>query len=144
MARKFVALSAITTVMSSVSVQPMVVRRGLFASQAFVTFTRNDMNLRVNIASGLIFSAIAYLVACGAASPVLAQDEILVAPPVQDAEETKKVEEELVKKALILLDELITDSASLNGDENRNLALGIAVELLWKHDEKRARILVYQ
>ncbi|MCI0663564.1 MAG: hypothetical protein L0220_21080 [Acidobacteria bacterium] len=102
------------------------------------------MKLRVNIASHLILSAFVFLTAAGIAYPVLAQDEVPQPPVVQDLEEAKKTEEELVKKALTLLDELITDSATLNGDENRNLALGIAIELLWKHDEKRARILVYQ
>lgn len=98
----------------------------------------------MNIASHLILSAFVFLTAAGIAYPVLAQDEVPQPPVVQDLEEAKKTEEELVKKALTLLDELITDSATLNGDENRNLALGIAIELLWKHDEKRARILVYQ
>jgi hypothetical protein len=102
------------------------------------------MNSRANIASRLLHSALALLVAAGAAAPVIAQELTLQAPVVQDAEEERKADEELVKKALTLLDELITESASLTGEENKNLALGIGIELLWKHDEKRARILVYQ
>jgi len=96
-----------------------------------------------NISSRLIHFALTFFVAAVIVYPVIAQDEVPLTP-VQDTEEAKKSEEELVKKALTLLDELITDSALLNGDENRNLALGMAIELLWKHDEKRARILVYQ
>src|SRR5262245_42537107 len=128
--------------MFSVSVPPMVGRRDLYARPASVTFTRNNMNL--NISSRLIHFALSFLVAAVLVYPVIAQDEVPLTPVVQDTEEAKKSEEELVKKALTLLDELITDSALLNGDENRNLALEMAVELLWKHDEKRARILVYQ
>jgi hypothetical protein len=102
------------------------------------------MNSRVNIVPRLIQSTLVILVTVIAASPIIAQELTLIAPVVQNEEETKKVEEEVVKKALILLDELITESASLSGEENRNLALGTAIELLWKHDEKRARILVSQ
>ena len=98
----------------------------------------------MNTASRLVRAALVFLAAAGIAYPVLAQDEVPLTLVVQETEEAKKAEEESVKKALTLLDELIADSATLNGDENRNLALEIAVELLWKHDEKRARILVYQ
>jgi hypothetical protein len=99
---------------------------------------------RENFISRLVHSALALLFTAGAVTPVIAQELTLQAPIVQDAEEEKKADEELVKKALTLLDELITESASLTGEENRNLALEIGIELLWKHDEKRARILVYQ
>jgi hypothetical protein len=65
-------------------------------------------------------------------------------PPQQDStkqEQERKVQEELEKKALVLLDEIIKEAQSLKLPENRIYVQASAADLLWPHDEKRARAL---
>ena len=50
---------------------------------------------------------------------------------------------ELERKTLALLDELATQALSLKLPENRSLVLADAADLLWTHDEKRARNLFW-
>src|SRR5947209_6069636 len=56
----------------------------------------------------------------------------------QKALEMKK---ELERKTFALLDEVISGAATLKLPENRALVLSSAADLLWAHDEKRARAL---
>ncbi|HST24141.1 MAG TPA: hypothetical protein VLR90_23770 [Blastocatellia bacterium] len=65
-------------------------------------------------------------------------------PPQQDStkpEQERKVQEELEKKALVLLDGIIKEAQSLKLPENRIYIQASAADLLWPHDEKRARAL---
>jgi hypothetical protein len=76
--------------------------------------------------------------------PSIVQDIHLTPLPQangQESEEAKRAREELEKKALTFLEQLIADSASLTLAENRVYVQAKAVELLWKHDETRARAL---
>jgi hypothetical protein len=64
--------------------------------------------------------------------------------PPQDsakAEQAKKAQEELKKKGLALLEEVIRESRSLRLPENRIRIQLAAADLLWPVDEKRARSL---
>lgn len=63
-----------------------------------------------------------------------------VAKPL--TEEQRKAQAELAKKAIALLEELISEAASLRLIENRVHVLTTAAELLWKRDETRARALL--
>lgn len=54
-------------------------------------------------------------------------------------QEEQKKQKELELKALVMLDELIEESRSLRLPENRMRVLVSAADLLWQHDEKRAR-----
>jgi hypothetical protein len=97
------------------------------------------MNFRLTVFSQCLFSAVILL----ALSPSIAQDTYLapVQEKAQESEEAKRAREELEKKAVAFLEQLISDSASLALAENRVYVQAKAVELLWKHDETRARAL---
>jgi hypothetical protein len=77
-----------------------------------------------------------------ASAPAIAQQEP-AAPQANatDEDEAKKAREEFQKKTLAFLEQLISDSASFSLPENRIFVQAKAVELLWKHDETRARNL---
>src|SRR5690348_12569874 len=57
----------------------------------------------------------------------------------QTQEEQEKAKKELEQKALALLDNVITGASGLKLPENRVAILAMAADLLWAHDEKRAR-----
>jgi hypothetical protein len=57
------------------------------------------------------------------------------------AQETPKKDTETEKKALVLLDEVIRDSDTLKNTENRIRIKALVGDMLWPHDEKRARAL---
>jgi hypothetical protein len=96
------------------------------------------MNLRLTVFSACFLSTIIWFIL----SPTIAQ-EIQLTPEsnAQEAEEAKKAQAELEKKALAFLEQLISDSASFTLAENRVYVQAKAVELLWKHDETRARAI---
>jgi hypothetical protein len=56
-------------------------------------------------------------------------------------EKEKKAAEELEKKALALIDELVVEAMSLKRAKNRIYVLAVASELFWDRDEGRARAL---
>jgi hypothetical protein len=63
-----------------------------------------------------------------------------------EKEKTKKQierQQELERKTLAMLDEVATQAMSLKLSENRSFVLTAAADLLWKHDEKRARSLFW-
>lgn len=62
-------------------------------------------------------------------------------PSQPSKEEQKKAQEELERKTLILLDEVVSDSLMLKLVENRAIIQASAADLLWVRDEKRARTL---
>lgn len=53
----------------------------------------------------------------------------------------RKAEQELERKALILLDEVIKDAQAFRIPENRLRLKALAASMLWKHDAPRARTL---
>ena len=59
------------------------------------------------------------------------------------AEEQKR-KQELERKTLLLVDEVVAASSSLKLTENRIFILGTAANLVWRHDEKRARSLFWE
>jgi hypothetical protein len=63
-------------------------------------------------------------------------------PEPQETEEEKKAAKELEKKALALIDEMVSDAASLRLAENRVTILTGASDILWGRNEERARTLV--
>ena len=72
--------------------------------------------------------------------PALAQTP---APPQSQKEDKpQKVDKELEKKALALLDELVGEAMSLKLVENRIYALTTAADLFWKRNQDRARALL--
>lgn len=75
-------------------------------------------------------------------SPILAQSP-RPAPKAKTAEEQKleQQQKELEQKALAMLEELLTDAQTLRLPENRARVLAAAGDMLWRHDEKRARSL---
>jgi hypothetical protein len=98
------------------------------------------MNFRLTVFTAILFPASILL----AAPRSVAQEIHLTSPSqanAQEAEEAKRAQEELEKKALAFLEQLISDSASLTLAENRVYVQAKAVELLWKRDETRARAL---
>jgi hypothetical protein len=76
---------------------------------------------------------------------------VLLAPASGLAQEDEKERaqkqterrQELERKTLAMLDEVATQALSLKLSENRSLVLAAAADLLWKHDEKRARNLFW-
>src|SRR2546429_3562206 len=77
---------------------------------------------------------------------------IAAAPPqiAAQVDEKEKAEKELArrqeleKQTLSLLDEIIGAAWSLKLSENRSYVLTKAADLLWPHDEKRARNLFWE
>ena len=65
----------------------------------------------------------------------------------QDAKEKAEKEEErrqtLQRKAFVLVDEIASGALSLKLPENRSFIIASAAELMWDHDEKRARNLFW-
>src|SRR5258708_810824 len=59
----------------------------------------------------------------------------------QSNEDKRKAQEELQKKALVLLDEVIKQASGLRAPQNRALIQAHAANLLWKFDEKTARAI---
>jgi hypothetical protein len=77
---------------------------------------------------------------CGLVSfwaPVCAQE------PPDKAEKELQRKQELEQKAYALLDEIATGAHGLKLPENRSFVLTSAADLLWAHDEKRARSLFW-
>src|SRR6266404_471857 len=76
---------------------------------------------------------------------------ILLGPSAAWAQENEKDKaqkqiekrQELERKTLAMLDEVANQALSLRLPENRSLVLAAAADLLWKHDEKRARNLFW-
>jgi hypothetical protein len=69
-----------------------------------------------------------------------------VAAQADEKEKAQKEDEkrqELERKTLAMLDEVATQALSLKLPENRSLVLADAADLLWTHDEKRARSLFW-
>jgi hypothetical protein len=62
------------------------------------------------------------------------------APLDKSKEEEQKAQQELERKALALLNETLDGAQLLKLPENRSYIFATAADLLWKHDEKRARI----
>lgn len=63
------------------------------------------------------------------------------ASPTESKEEQEKARKELERKALALLDETVESAQMLKLAENRTLVQATAADLVWTHDEKRARNL---
>ncbi len=76
---------------------------------------------------------VSFLVALLICLPALAQ--------TPQSPQSQKEQQELEKKAVALLDELVNEAMSLRLVENRIYALTTAAELLWKHNQDRARAL---
>jgi len=68
----------------------------------------------------------------------LAQDE-----EKEKAQKQTEKRQELERQTLAMLDEVATQAMSLKLPENRSFVLAGAADLLWKHDEKRARNLFW-
>src|SRR5688500_3210431 len=62
----------------------------------------------------------------------------------ETAAEEQKRKQELERKTLLLLDEIVAASSSLKLPENRIFILSSAGNLVWRHDEKRARSLFWE
>jgi hypothetical protein len=60
------------------------------------------------------------------------------------AEQEAAKQQQLEKNALKLLDEVVLSAESLKLPENRSYVLATAADLLWQHDEKRARTLFWE
>src|SRR5919206_238169 len=78
------------------------------------------------------------LVLSAAHHAVSRQSSALASPP---AETTRVARPVLKAKALALLDEVVKDARGLSLAENRAYVLAAVADLLWAHDEERARAL---
>lgn len=78
------------------------------------------------------------LVALAPASVVRPQNE------TRDRSEPETAKQELQKKTLSVLDEVVSGGWSLKLPENRSYILANAADLLWPYDEKRARNLFWE
>ena len=67
-------------------------------------------------------------------------------PASQQKKDTEEVEkkEAVEKKALLMVDEIIKEIASLKLPDNRIRLLALTADVLWEKDEKRARVLFKQ
>src|SRR5437016_869650 len=89
--------------------------------------------------SRLIFSVMLLVIPLAATSRVWAQID-----NQEKSEPEVAQRQELQKKTLSLLDEVITAAWSLKLAENRSYVLANAADLLWPYDEKRARNLFWE
>jgi hypothetical protein len=62
-------------------------------------------------------------------------------PSQTSKEEQKKAREEIERRTLLLLDEIVAETQLLKLAENRSIIQASAADLLWPRDEKRARTL---
>src|SRR3979409_1552966 len=60
------------------------------------------------------------------------------------AEKQIEKRQELERKTLAMLDEVATQALGLRLPENRSFVLAATADLLWAHDEKRARNLFWE
>lgn len=76
-------------------------------------------------------------------SPVASAQTTGEQPPLDQEQAQKLIEQkkDVERKTLVLLDEIIAGIPSLRLPENRALLQSSAADLLWPHDEKRARAL---
>ncbi len=96
-----------------------------------------------------ICAAVALIVPLSIVSHSFAQSTLELQQPrgnptqePQQTDEEKKAAEELEKKALALVDDLVSEAMSLKLSENRVYLLTGAAEALWKRNEARARELI--
>jgi hypothetical protein len=61
--------------------------------------------------------------------------------PTESKSEKEKVQKELEKRVLEIIDQAVSDAATLKLAQNRAIVYAIAGDLYWKYDEKRAREL---
>jgi hypothetical protein len=59
--------------------------------------------------------------------------------PTESKTEKEKIQKELEKRVLKMLDEAVNDAGTLKLAQNRAIVYAIAGDLYWKFDEKRAR-----
>jgi len=78
------------------------------------------------------------MVALGAATPGIAQDEAK-SPPTDEQQQTEKAEQE--KKAFAILDQVVNEAQTLRLAENRVRVQIGAADMLWQRNEGRARSL---
>ncbi len=64
--------------------------------------------------------------------------------PTESKEEKEKAQKESEKKAVALLEQVVSETGLLKFPDNRALILASAADLLWQRDEKRARQLFRQ
>jgi hypothetical protein len=64
--------------------------------------------------------------------------------PTESKEEKEKAQQELEKKAIALLEQVVNETALLKLPDNRALVAASAGDLMWQRDEKRARQLFRQ
>ncbi len=64
--------------------------------------------------------------------------------PTESKEEKEKARQELEKKAIALLEQVVNETALLKLPDNRALVAASAGDLMWQRDEKRARQLFRQ
>ena len=94
------------------------------------------MRLRILLSSLTLACLLFSSVMAQSPSEQKAKDQ---SPAQQESEQ--KANQELEQKSLALLEDVIADIPALKLPENRTLAQATAADLLWKHDEKRARAL---
>ena len=85
-----------------------------------------------NLVQGLLFLGLACLV-----MPIYAQTSAV------NSEKELQQKQELIQKAYALVDEIAIGAHGLKLPENRSFVLTSAADLLWRHDEKRARALFW-
>jgi hypothetical protein len=61
--------------------------------------------------------------------------------PTESKSEKEKAQKELEKRTLEMIDQAVSDAATLKLAQNRAIVYAIAGDLYWKFDEKRAREL---
>jgi hypothetical protein len=96
------------------------------------------MKFEFPVLSLLVLLLICFSVTLLIASPTAAQTD-----DKEKAQKELERRQELERKTLALLDEIATQALSLKLPENRSLVLANVADLLWTHDEKRARSLFW-
>ena len=96
----------------------------------------------MQIRKSILSATLALLVASNVFGQSAAQAP--ASPDGGTGSEEKMEKRALEKKALVLIDEILKEAANLKLPENRIRLQAGAADLLWKHDEKRARGLFKQ
>src|SRR4051812_42679820 len=98
------------------------------------------MTLRLSFKS-LTLSLLILSTVAAAQLPQVKQESELPQVKQESDEEKAKARKELERKALALLDETLQGAQTLKLAENRAAIRAQAADLIWTHDEKRARTL---
>jgi hypothetical protein len=119
---------------------PIFQSSGIFCCKQLCSAAFHELTMRIKFHSlgSSVLLLISFSLALLSPWSVAAQGD-----EKEKAQKEDERRQELERKTLAMLDEIAAQALSLKLPENRSLVLANAADLLWTHDEKRARSLFW-